>query len=101
MLDSRIAPAAIAIMWSFLQLAAPVSLSAQAWLPGKGWGNVSVGYKNFYVRDHLDVSGKREDRGQIRSQVMSLDFDYGITRRLAVNVSVPLSNLKYTGGFPH
>jgi hypothetical protein len=101
MLASPTGPLALALVWSVLQLAAPASLSAQAWLPGKGWGNVSIGYKNFYVRDHLDVSGKREDKGQIRSQVMSLDFDYGITRRLAVNVSVPLSTLKYTGAFPH
>jgi hypothetical protein len=98
----RIGPVAlVTATWSFLQMAAPASLSAQAWLPGKGWGNVSIGYRNFYVRDHLDVHGTRENRGQIRSSVLAMDLDYGITRRLAVNVGVPLSTLKYTGDFPH
>ena len=98
----RIGPVAlVTATWSFLQLAATGSLSAQAWLPGKGWGNVSIAYKNFYVRDHLDMWGKRENRGQIRSHAMSMDLDYGITRRLAVNVGVPVSTLKYTGDFPH
>ena len=99
---SRIGPVALVLVTSsFLELAAPARLSAQAWLPGKGWGNISIAYKNFYVRDHLDVWGRREDRGQIRSHIMSMDLDYGITRRLAVNVGVPLSTVKYTGDFPH
>lgn len=97
----RIGPVALLIVkWSF-HLTTPASLSAQAWLPGKGWGNVSIAYKNFYVRDHLDMWGKRENKGQIRSHIMSMDLDYGITRRLAVSVGVPLSTLKYTGDFPH
>jgi hypothetical protein len=98
----RIGPAAlVTATWTILQLAAPGSISAQAWLPGKGWGNVSIAYKNFYVRDHLDVWGNRENRGQIRTHAMSMDLDYGITRRLAVYLGVPLSTLKYTGDFPH
>jgi hypothetical protein len=98
----RIGPIAfVTLTLSFLELVAPASLSAQAWLPGKGWGDVSIAYKHFYVRDHLDMTGSRQNKGQIRSHVMSLDLAYGITRRLAVNVGVPLSTLKYTGNFPH
>ena len=102
MLALRIGPIALATAaWSLLQMAAPESVSAQAWLPGKGFGNVSIAYKNFYVSDHLDMWGNRENRGQIRASTMSLDLDYGLTRRLAVNVGVPLSTLKYTGDSPH
>src|SRR5262245_49779907 len=98
----RIGPIAfVTLTLSFLKLAAPATSSAQAWLPGKGWGDVSIAYKHIYVRDHLDMTGKRADKGQIRSHVMSMDLDYGITRRLAFNVGVPLSTLKYTGNDPH
>ena len=94
----RIGPIALfALTLAFLHLVAPISASAQAWLPGKGTGNVSIAYKNFYVRDHVDRNGIRADKGQIYSHVMAMDVDYGITRRLAVNVGVPFSMLKYSG----
>jgi hypothetical protein len=96
----RIGPLAL-IAFSFFQLVIPSGASAQAWLPGKGYGNVSIAYKNFYVRDHLDMNGIRTDRGQIRSNVLYMDLDYGITRRLAVDVGMPLIWMKYTGAFPH
>jgi len=73
----------------------------QAWVPGKGLGNVSIGYKNLYVKDHLDMLGNRLDRGKIRSNVASMDLDYGVTRRLAVSVGLPLTMVKYTGTTPH
>src|SRR2546426_7486420 len=98
----RIRPASIAILaLTFLRLALPVSASAQAWVPGKGWGNVSIGYKNLSVKDHLDKLGNTIDRGQIRTNVVSMDLDYGLTRKLAVNIGLPLSFLKYKGNYPH
>jgi hypothetical protein len=74
---------------------------AQAWLPGKGRGQVSISYKNFYIKEHSDANGLRLDRGRIRSNVVALDIDYGLTRRWAVNANVPHSSVKYTGNFPH
>ena len=98
----RISPIAIVTLtFSLLQLLAPAGGSAQAWLPGKDNGNVSIAYKNIYVRDHLDMRGIRQNKGQIRSNVLAMDFDYGLTRRLAVNVGVPLEMVKYTGTDPH
>ena len=93
--------ALVALTFSFLQLVAPSSASAQAWVPGKGWGNVSIGYKNLYVKDHLDMNGNRQDKGRIRSNVLAMDLDYGVTRRLAVNIGLPLTMVKYTGINPH
>jgi hypothetical protein len=98
----RIGPTALAVLtFALLQLTSPDSVSAQAWVPGKGWGSVSIGYKNLYVQDHLDMFGNRFDKGQIRTQVVSMDVDYGVSRRLAVNVGLPLNFLKYTGTSPH
>lgn len=96
------APAVLVVTaFLFLQLAAPEAASAQAWLPGKGRGNVSIGFKNLYVKYHTDSKGTRFDRGRIRANVVSMDLDYGVTRRLAVNVSLPFSAIKYTGSAPH
>jgi hypothetical protein len=98
----RIGPTGLVVLtFALLQLTSPASISAQAWVPGKGWGSVSLGYKNLYVKDHLDMLGNRLDKGQIRTQVVSMDVDYGVSRRLAVNVGLPLNFLKYTGTSPH
>jgi len=97
----RIRLIALPLMVPFLHLLMPNAASAQAWVPGKGWGNVSIGYKNLYVKDHLDMQGNKIDSGQIRTNVVSMDLDYGVTRRLAVSVGLPLSLVKYTGTKPH
>jgi hypothetical protein len=101
MTAARIRSIALVLIFCLLPLFTPNEASAQAWVPGKGWGNVSIGYKNLYVKDHLDMLGNRFDRGQIRTNVVSMDLDYGVTRRLAVNVGLPLSLVKYTGASPH
>src|SRR5215467_6672267 len=87
----------VVLTLALLQLTSPAGVSAQAWVPGKGWGSVSIGYKNLYVKDHLDMWGNRLDKGQIRTHVASIDVDYGVSRRLAVNVGLPFNFLKYTG----
>jgi len=92
--------AIVSLTLFLIQLFVPTGASAQAWLPRKGYGNVSVAYKNVYVRDHLDL-GVRSDKGQIRTHIVALDFEYGLTRRLAVNVGVPFAMAKYTGIQPH
>ena len=83
------------------QLAFPILVYGQAWIPPKHTGTVSLAYKNLYVHDHLTKTGKRIDRGQIRHNVLAMDLDYGVTRRLALNVGVPLTFGKYTGATPH
>lgn len=75
--------------------------AAQAWAPAKHRGTISVTYKNLYIKHHTDVSGLKFDRGRIRSNVVSLDVDYGLSRRWAVNLSLPYSRVKYTGSSPH
>jgi hypothetical protein len=90
-----------AVVFSVLQLALPARLSAQAWLPRKNTGNISINYKNFHIKDHTDSNGLRFNRGVIDAHTVSVDLDYGLTRRWAVNLSVPYSTMKYTGVNPH
>jgi hypothetical protein len=84
-----------------LQLFLPALASAQAWLPRKNTGSISINYKNFHIKYHTDVNGVKLRPGVVDAHVVSVDADYGLTRRWALNLSVPYSTLKYTGPNPH
>jgi hypothetical protein len=74
---------------------------AQAWVPPKGEGSVSILYQDLFVVDHLRANGTREDRGQVTSQGLFFDATYGLTDRLAVTIGVPAVRARYTGTAPH
>ncbi len=74
---------------------------AQAWVPLKGEGSVSILYQDLFVVDHLRANGTREDRGQVRSQGLLLDATYGLTDRVALTLGVPVVRARYTGRAPH
>ncbi len=84
------------------QLAAARPLRAQAWLPAKGEGNYSISYDSLFLRDHFFADGSRHDVGHIRINGIVQDFEYGLTDKTAVNLSVPPFIIsKYKGAFPH
>ena len=74
--------------------------AAQAWVPEKGEGSVSVLYTNGLVTDHYLTTTKL-DIGHIQSHDLLFDVNYGLTERLAVRLSLPLVTSKYQGSFPH
>src|SRR5262245_51027770 len=83
------------------QFVLPVTASGQAWVPARRTGIVSVAFRNIFVHDHTNVTGKRFDLGQISQNTMSADIDFGLSRRLALNFGLPLIYGKYTGPVPH
>jgi hypothetical protein len=70
---------------------------AQAWVPGKGEGTVSLTYQNYDVDGHYDARGRKNDNGGTKSHVAVAELDYGITDSLAVTVTLPFIGSKYTG----
>jgi hypothetical protein len=74
---------------------------AQAWVPSKGEGSVSVVLQDLFVEDHFFDRGQRVDRGEIRSHSLLSDFTYGLTDRLAVTAGVPFIRARYAGTAPH
>src|SRR5262245_44923402 len=84
-----------------LVLLAPDDAAAQAWVPLKGEGAVSVLYQDIFVEDHFFDRGQRLDRGSIGTQNLLIDFTYGITDRLAIAVGVPFVSTRYIGRAPH
>lgn len=73
---------------------------AQAWVPAKGEGTVSVLFTNVLSKDHY-LPDKRYDFGHIQSNTMLFDVTYGITDRLAVTAGLPVVVSLYRGDFPH
>jgi len=73
---------------------------AQAWLPAKGEGNVSVLFSNTLSTRHYlpDVA---YDRGHIDANTMLFDVTYGVSDRMAVTVGLPMVTSRYRGSFPH
>lgn len=90
----------------------PSLTHAQAWVPAPGRGTLSLNYQYLDVQDHLFSSdvldgtagrcgetfrGDRVFLGNISSQTLLLDADFGVTRRLAVSANVAYISSKYDG----
>ena len=73
---------------------------AQAWLPAKGEGTVSVLFSNTLSTKHYlpDVA---YDRGHIDANTLLFDVTYGVSDRMAVTVGLPVVTSRYRGNFPH
>jgi hypothetical protein len=81
-------------------LVLPVQSSAQAWVPEKGEGSVSLALQQQNYKKHLQ--GKTEvDGGHINTGVMLADLTYGVTDKFAVDLAVPYVVTKYSGQRAH
>jgi hypothetical protein len=73
---------------------------AQAWLPAKGEGTVSVLFSNTLSTKHY-LPNVAYDRGHIDANSVLFDVTYGVTDRLAITVGLPMVTSRYRGNFPH
>lgn len=89
---------ALALLAGFLPIAR--AQHADAWVPLKGTGAVSIGYQHLYVRYHTDSRGNRAVPGTIRDRSVFLTLDYALTDRLALNVGAAYKSNRYQGK-PH
>jgi hypothetical protein len=80
--------------------AAAAPAHAQAWLPAKGEGTVSVLVANTLSRDHF-LPDERYDFGHIDANTVMFDVTYGLSDRVAVTVGLPVVTSRYRGTFPH
>jgi len=76
---------------------------AQAWLAPKGEAWLTFGYGNIYSAHHYGLGVKPPDpsAGVTRNQTLGLVLGYGITDRLAMNVSIPFVDSIYHGTKEH
>ena len=71
--------------------------AAQAWVPARGEGNVSVTCQNYYATGHFDVAGRKNKNGATHAKTIVAELDYGITDTIGLIVSLPYVSSKYTG----
>lgn len=73
---------------------------AQAYLPPKGEGSVSVTFQDMGVTRHF-LPTTPVDRGHIRGESLFVDVTYGLTDKVAVSIGIPWTASKYTGPNAH
>jgi len=78
----------------------PSAAFAQAWVPPKGDGTVSLSVQQLNVKKHLAGTTIR-DAGHINTGVVLADMSYAFTNKMAVDLAVPFVVTKYSGGSPH
>jgi len=79
----------------------PAPVFAQAWLPSAGEGAVAVVFQDMVVKKHLYSDGSPVEAGEIDSHNVMLDVTYGVTDKVALNVSLPYISARYTGSNRH
>ena len=90
--------AAVVVAMLVTAVAAPAR--AQAWLPAKGEGSVSILYQDVFVKDHMQATTP-VDYGQIYSKTLLLDVTYGVTDNLAITFGIPWTAARYNGSRAH
>jgi hypothetical protein len=88
-----------ALVLSGLLVSAP-AVFAQAWVPARGEGAVSLSTQQLNVKKHLAGSTVR-DAGHINTVVVLTDVTYGLTDKVAVDLAVPVVSSTYSGLKPH
>jgi hypothetical protein len=78
----------------------PIAAFAQAWVPPKGEGSVSLSVQQLNVKKHL-AGTAITDAGHINTGVLIADMTYALTNKIAVDVAVPFVVTKYSGARPH
>ncbi len=79
----------------------PATVSAQAWLPGKGAFNTTLLYNNVLNKQHWLPNGDTIDVGHTRSETLAFLANYGITDRLMVSGSLPYVTTEFYGTNSH
>jgi hypothetical protein len=87
----RLSPASLALpLIVLVQLALPVPALAQAWLPLRGEGTLSLTGQHIRLSGHFDTDGSRlEDCGPSRAWLAIAEFEYGVTDKLAFTARLP------------
>src|SRR5437868_702624 len=75
----------------------PLLVSAQAWLPPKGEGAVSIGVQTIFFDGHYDNLGHKLGAGKSRATNVLLGVSYSFTDRLMGEVTLPYVITRYTG----
>ena len=74
---------------------------AQAWVPGKGQGSLSLLYMQKQSTKLTNADGSFDPFGKVIDRTLYLTLDYGLTDRLAISAGLPFQSNRYSGNDPH
>jgi hypothetical protein len=98
------------IVFGALLLGSPATASAQAYIPSRGDGTVSVSYQLINTRGQNGASGEWfPNAAQLPdlpgestdTHALIWYLEYGLTERIAVHTSLPYMQVRYKGPLPH
>lgn len=74
---------------------------AQAWVPGRGQGSLSLIYQQSQTTKVTDPHGNAEHFGKVIGNTLLLSLDYGLSDHWVISASLPFKNNRFTGSDPH
>ena len=81
-------------------LALPNHLPAQAWVPRRGQGSISLSYQRINNYGHILSDGRLVEGGRSLNISLFLEVDYSVTNRLSFTAGLPYVFGKYTDPLP-
>lgn len=82
--------------------ALPGRALAQAWLPARGDGTVTITFQDTLARGELTTDGRLlNDQDTVRAHGLTSEVEWGLTDRIALNLALPFVMAKYRGDAPH
>jgi hypothetical protein len=84
----------------FSLIACARTLLGQAWVPDKGEATFSTSFNYVAFDGHFQDDGSRTTDGASRARSFLFGLEYGITDKLALDVTLPIVSTRYSGSNP-
>ena len=82
--------------------ALPGRALAQAWLPARGDGTLTVAFQESLARGELTTDGRLiAAQDTVLAHGLTSEVEWGLTDRIAMSLTLPVVTAKYTGDDPH
>lgn len=88
-----------ALAW-LAPLGAVAQTQSNVAVPGRGLGSLGITYQEITITER-ELIVLRENFGEVKLRGAYFDFDYGLTDRLAMTLTLPLKSNRYVGSQPH
>jgi hypothetical protein len=89
-----------ALSFAAVVTSAAAQTQTKVQVPGRGAASIGVTYQQIEISER-ELIVLRENFGKVTLRSLYFDFDYGLTDRLAMTLTLPLKSNRYVGTLPH
>jgi hypothetical protein len=89
-----------AVALASASLAAAAQTQGKIGVPARGTGTMGVSLQHITITER-DLTILREEFGEITLRSAYFELDYGLTDRLALELTLPYKSNRYVGNQPH